>query len=232
MLKRGKVTEPGATRGAIVKAVQSTGPGKVGRPVGGGGTVTFEKLVRAAGEVLSEVGFEKLTSNAICARAGVTPPSFYHHFRDKYQVLEELAQRLLSKQNEAFRTWVGGYEESPNPVPSLEELERWFSTATDIVAREPGGIWTMRALRALPHLNHVRLEWQRQYTDQIFQLTRRFVQETDWPLLWTRIRILAEFGYVVDELVYEEDRVAKEIIICEAARLVHASLRSVFDAQQ
>jgi AcrR family transcriptional regulator len=36
----------------------------------GRGFETYEKLVKAAGELLGEIGFERLTSNAICARAG------------------------------------------------------------------------------------------------------------------------------------------------------------------
>jgi len=67
---------------------------------------TYEKLVSATGELLGEVGFEKLTTNAICARAKMTPPAFYRYFKDKYEILEVLARRLLERQNEAYAVWL------------------------------------------------------------------------------------------------------------------------------
>ncbi|MDR3367567.1 MAG: TetR/AcrR family transcriptional regulator [Rhodoferax sp.] len=198
-------------------------------PDSGRGLITIEKLVKAAGEVLAETGFEKLTSNAICARAGLTPPAFYHYYADKYEVLEELAERLLRKQSDAFGDWVKASAQGSDPMPSVESLERLFHGLIDIASAEPGGIWTIRALRALPNLNHVRLRWQRQYTDEIFRVVRSSIEETAWPLLWSRIRILVEFGYVVDELVYEEDKLSRETVVREAARLIHGNLRSIFE---
>ena len=64
------------------------------------------KLAVAAGELLGEVGFEKLTTNAICARAKLTPPAFYRYFKDKYEILEVLARRLLKRQNDAYSVWL------------------------------------------------------------------------------------------------------------------------------
>lgn len=221
-----------------MSAARQTAPAKAGRvaakqkaerPGSGRGLLTVEKLVQAAGEVLSETGFEKLTSNAICARAGLTPPAFYHYFADKYAVLEELADRLLKKQNDAFANWVKDSTPEGMPVPDLASLERLFAVLIEIASREPGGIWTIRALRALPNLSHVRLRWQRQYTNEICQAIRPSIPEDAWPLLWSRVRILVEFAYVVDELVYEEDRLSRETVIREAARLIHGNLRSIFE---
>lgn len=202
---------------------------KAERPSSGRGVLTVEKLLQAAGEVLGETGFEKLTSNAICARAGLTPPAFYHYFADKYAVLEELADRLLKKQNDAFASWVKDSTPEGIPVPDLASLERLFAVLIEIASREPGGIWTIRALRALPHLSHVRLRWQRQYTDEICQAIQPSIPEDAWPLLWSRVRILVEFAYVVDELVYEEDRLSRATVVREAARLIHGNLRSIFE---
>jgi AcrR family transcriptional regulator len=193
---------------------------------------TFERLVQAAGDLLADTGFEKLTSNAICARAGVTPPTFYHYFNDKYEVLEELAGRLLRRQNDAFAVWVADHVSEDSPLPPLEAIEQLFFALTDFVVRQPGGIWTVRALRALPNLTHVRLNWQRQYTDQIVQVVGKFFPETALPLLWNRVRILVEFSYVVDELVYEEDRIPRDTTIREAARLIHDNLRSILNARR
>ena len=51
---------------------------------------TRERLLDVAGELLGEVGIERISTNMIAARAGVTPPALYRYFGDKYAVLEAL----------------------------------------------------------------------------------------------------------------------------------------------
>jgi AcrR family transcriptional regulator len=180
--------------------------------------------VRAAGELLGEVGFERLTTNAICARANVTPPALYRYFNDKYDVLEVLARRLLKRQNDAYAVWLFQGGSWADPARGPEALQEWFQIAADIVASEPGAIWTMRALRALPNLSHVRLESQRMNTDRLFQFYRKILPDMDPELLWQRLRIRAEFGWMVDELAIEEDRLPHEVLFREAARMISRAL--------
>lgn len=189
-------------------------------PLSGKPKETYDRLVQAAGEILGEVGFERLTSNAICARANVTPPAFYHYFRDKYDILEVLARRLLKRQNDAYAIWLfeeGGWIDAEKRSAALAE---WFRIAAEIVATEPGAIWTMRALRAIPKLAHVRLESQRMNTDRLFQVYSRAFPEMDPDLLWQRLRIRSEFGWMVDELAMEEDRLRRDVLFQEAARMM------------
>lgn len=78
----------------------------------------------------------------------------------------------------------------------------------------------MRALRALPSLAPVRLESQRTFTDQLFAFYRQIMPNVPPDILWYRLRIRAEFGYSVDELAIEEDRIPRDILFREAARIV------------
>ena len=205
----------------------SAAAAKRDRPTGGRGFETYEKLVKAAGELLGDVGFERLTSNAICARAGVTPPAFYHYFQDKYEILEELAARLLKRQNDAFAIWLFHNGAKSDRAELVAALESWFRQAADVVANEPGAVWTMRALRALPQLAHMRLESQRFLTDQMVEFARRIVPEVPTELLWYRFRIVADFGFIVDELALEEDRIPHEALFREAARLVQRAIEEI-----
>ena len=207
--------------------VRSNRRAKPERPTGGRALVTFEKLVKAAGELLAEVGFEKLTSNEICARAKLTPPAFYHYFNNKYDILEELAETLLKKQSDAFAIWLFQNAGRAEGAAQIDALELWFRTAADIVAKEPGGIWTMRALRALPNLAHIRLQSQRLFTDQMLEFARRMMPETRAKTLWNQLRIAAEFGFIVDELALEEDRIPRDILFKEAARLMHGVIDEI-----
>ena len=60
--------------------------GKAGRSageVGGRGLLRADDLVRAAGALFAESGYDKTTINMIAARAGVSPGSLYQSFPDK-----------------------------------------------------------------------------------------------------------------------------------------------------
>jgi AcrR family transcriptional regulator len=200
-------------------------------PTGGKPLQTYERLIVATGELLGEVGFERLTTNAICARAGLSPPALYHYFNDKYDILEVMARRLLKRQNDAYAAWLfkgGAWSTPENATAALEE---WFGIATEITVSEPGAIWTMRALKALPNLAHVRLESQRQSTDQVFELYRRIFPDIDPTVLWSRLRVRTEFGWAVDELALEEDRVPRAVLLREAARLLSRSLKDDLQAK-
>ncbi|MDT9091483.1 helix-turn-helix domain-containing protein, partial [Escherichia coli] len=60
---------------------------------------TYEIGLATAGEMLRDMGFEQLTTNAICQRAGLTPPALYRYFPNKYAILKELGDRLMSAQD-------------------------------------------------------------------------------------------------------------------------------------
>ena len=44
-------------------------------------------------------------------------------------------------------------------------------------------------------------------------------------VLWRRVRISVEFGFAVDEMLNEEDRIKRNDIIEEAARMLRWTLR-------
>ncbi|MCD2172347.1 TetR/AcrR family transcriptional regulator [Rhizobium sp. C4] len=194
-------------------------PTKTRRPTNARAAVSFEKLLQAAADVLADTGFEKLTSNEICARAGLTPPAFYHYFNNKYEVLEELADRLMRKQNESFSAWLAEFSENGLRLPSAEALEKLFEAAVQISAQEPSGLWTIRALRALPNLTHLRLKWQRVYADQVFEAARQLAPEVAAETLWMRVRIVVEFAYIVGELAIEEDRIPQDMLFKQVGQL-------------
>jgi len=71
------------------------------------------QVVSAALDLLDEVGLEGLTTRRLAERLGVRSPSLYWHVRDKEELLDLLADRIMS--------------EVPVPAPDLpwrERLER------------------------------------------------------------------------------------------------------------
>jgi AcrR family transcriptional regulator len=185
---------------------------------------TRERLLDVAGELLGEVGIERISTNMICARAGVTPPALYRYFEDKYAVLEALGRRLMDRQNAVLFAWLDRH--APNGLEALaDHTEDLLRATAEVTAAEPGAIWTLRALRAVPQLAHVRIESHRMVTDRMVKAYAPLVPELSKKVLWRRVRISIEFGFAADEMLNEEDLIKSDDIIKEAARMLRWSLR-------
>jgi AcrR family transcriptional regulator len=180
---------------------------------------TRERLLDVAGELLREVGIEGMSTNLICARAGTTPPALYRYFRNKHAVLETLGQRLMDRQNVVLLSWLERHATKGVEALNahLEDLQRETARVT---AEVPGGAWIERALRASPGLAHVRVESHRYVTDRIVDVYAPLVPHVAKDLLWRRIRLAVEFGYAMDEMLNEEDRIPRDDIFQEAARFL------------
>ncbi len=184
---------------------------------------TRERLLDVAGALLAEVGIERISTNLICARAGVTPPALYRYFKDKYAVLTALGERLMDRQNTALYAWLDAH--APNGKEALSaHVEDILRDTARITAAEPGGAWIERALRAVPQLAHVRIDSHRAVTDVMTKVYAPLYPDIDPVLLWRRVRLSVEFGYAVDEMVQEEDRIPRDVLFKEAARILRRSL--------
>jgi AcrR family transcriptional regulator len=119
------------------------------RPSRRRGKDTFEVILTTAGELLAEVGFERLTTNLVCERAGLTPPALYRYFPNKYALLKELAHRLMDAQDRVVLAWLdaGGTEASSieESVAKNRDLQKRINAITRAF---PGGDWILRALRS------------------------------------------------------------------------------------
>lgn len=185
---------------------------------------TRERLLDVAGELLGKVGIERISTNMICARAGLTPPALYRYFKDKYAVLEALGLRLMERQNVVLSAWLE--EHVPNGLNALaEHTADLLRKTADVTAAEPGANWTLRALRAVPQLAHIRIESHRLVTDRMVKAYAPLVPRMSKKELWRRVRVSIEFGFAVDEMLNEEDRIKRNDIINEAARMLQWTLR-------
>jgi len=74
----------------------STSRIRPGRPRQARGKRREADLLRAAGEVFAESGYADATTNAIAARAGVSPGTLYQFFPNKEAMAEALAHRYAA----------------------------------------------------------------------------------------------------------------------------------------
>lgn len=179
---------------------------------------TRDRLLDIAGELLGEVGVERISTNMIAAHAGVSPAALYRYFKDKYAVLEALGRRLMDRQNAVLFAWL---EENRHSLDALaagtEDLLRATTKVTD---SEPGGVWIERAMRAVPQLAHVRVESHREVTDAMLEVYAPLLPKVNKRALWRRLRMTVEYGYAIDEMLHEEDRLSRDEIFREAAEFL------------
>jgi AcrR family transcriptional regulator len=180
---------------------------------------TYELLLDVAGNLLAEVGIDRISTNMICSRAGLTPPALYRYFKDKYDVLEALGLRLMARQNVVLEQWIARHVDKGIDAlrDGIEELLRETAAVTQ---SEPGAVWILRALHASPRLVHMRLESHRYVTDQLVAAYMRYLPEIDRDELWQELRLSVELGFAADEMLQEETRVSPDTVFGRVARIL------------
>jgi AcrR family transcriptional regulator len=184
---------------------------------------TLNLILSVAAELLGEVGIERLSTNMICKKAGLTPPALYRYFPNKYAVLKELGVRLMDRQNEAYLEWLKTHRPSP-PTDTPEQVAdslREIQEITNAVTRAfPGAAWIMRALRAVPALQQVRLDSHHFVANRAFEdIRRHYVNATDAELrLATRLSV--EMMYAATEMIFDEPHLDAGKINAAVAEMV------------
>jgi AcrR family transcriptional regulator len=108
-------------------------------------------------QTLADVGIERLSTNLVCERAGLSPPAPHRYFPNKCALLSELGQRLMQRQNERVDHWIT-LEVFAGGEAALERaLEGLIVDTHEATVQTEGGARIMRALRAVPALRQVRL---------------------------------------------------------------------------
>ena len=78
---------------------------------------TRRTILAAAEELLASRGEEGLSIREVCLRAGVTPPTIYHHFGDKAALVDRVV-------DDCFADFDHSYEDRTPPADPVERL-RW-----------------------------------------------------------------------------------------------------------
>lgn len=164
---------------------------------------TFDTLLDAAGNLLGEVGIERISTNLICQRANVTPPAFYRYFDDKYAIIQALAEHLLQRQNVALEAWLERYGGQGLEVLSEKILEL-LHTMSEITGSQPGALWILRALRSVPSLTPIRLYSHNYVADRLTDTYRQYLPHVPRDVLRRRVRLSVEMAYSTDEMLKEE----------------------------
>ena len=184
---------------------------------------TQARLLDVAGDLLAEVGIERISTNMIAARAGLTPPALYRYFGDKYAVIAALGRRLMERQNAVLEAWIARH--APAGIAAMaDHIGDLLAENAAVTRAEPGAVWILRALHASPQLVHVRLESHRHVTGRLTDACALHLPAIDRDALWSRLRLAVELGFAADEMLYEEDRVSAGAVLGEVASMLRLAL--------
>lgn len=185
------------------------------------GKTTYEAVLATAGELLAEVGFERLTTNLVCERAGLTPPALYRYFPNKYALISELARRLMAAQDEAVFAWM---DEGGATAQSLEEaVEKNLRLQKQVIAitrAHPGGLWILRAIRAVPVLQEVRTASRNMVLDRMFGALRDAYPSVSDEHLRTAMRLSEQMTYAAVEMILEDPDLDDAMVAEEVSWMV------------
>jgi len=84
-----------------------------------GAEATRRAILAAAEELLASVGEDGLSIREICVRAGVTPPTIYHHFGDKAALVDRVV-------DDCFAAFDRAFEDRTPPADPVERLRFGF----------------------------------------------------------------------------------------------------------
>ncbi len=172
---------------------------------------TYERLLDAAGELLEELGVERISTNLVAERAGVSPPTLYNYFADKYDLLAALGERLMEQQNALVV--LDPDEDEAALTASLVEHVR-------VTLAHPGGPWVMRMLRAVPQLAQVRLASHHAVASQLAEALLERDPALDRATALRRARLAVEFGYAAIEMVLDQEGKDIDAIMHDTAKTI------------
>ncbi len=174
---------------------------------------TYERLLDVTGQLLEEVGVDRVSTNLVAERAGVSPPTVYHYFVDKYALFRALGERLMAAQNALVA--IDFHQSEAEIAVTLAEHVR-------LTRDFPGGIWVMRMLRAVPQLAEVRLASHRALAASLVEQEIGNDPSLDRAALERMVRLAIEMGYAAIEMALEEPALDVDQTMRLAARAIRS----------
>lgn len=167
-------------------------------------TETYERILSVAALTLADVGIERLSTNLICERAGLTPPALYRYFPNKYALLGVLGERLLAQQNERIDYWITP-DMLNGPQEIVERALSWLILDTYRVTQDTvGGMWILKALRAVPLLEHIKLDSHRRVAKAQAKIMSDAFPHVDSATIYEVARVVVELIHSTVELLFDE----------------------------
>ncbi len=193
---------------------------------------TYEGILAAAAELLLEVGVERISTNLIAERAGVTVPALYRYFPNKYSVLHALGTLLMDRQNEVFADWFDAQSAGGKPEQLLDSVYDVLKSTYDVTLEQTAGLEIIQSLRAVAPLQQLRLESHALVSRQFATAAAELLGQPVDDQLVLRARVSVETGYSVIEMALEEEPAMAPGILSEGAIMMRSYWLNVLSRQR
>jgi AcrR family transcriptional regulator len=182
---------------------------------------TYERILRVTAQVLADEGVERLSTNLVCQKAGLAPTALYRYFPNKYALLHELGIRLMNAQNVLVEECLPP-EAFTQPAQHLQPaMVKLFMATFDVTRKMPGGVWIMRALRAVPTLQSVRIDSHATVTREVHQALMHLYPDAQSEAVRTMVRMSTELVYAMIEMLFDDSSLQAQAVAESTAWIVH-----------
>ena len=188
---------------------------------------TYEGILNAAAELLVEVGVERISTNLIAERAGITVPALYRYFPNKYSVLNALGASLMDRQNEVFQLWLEDIDDSTTAESLMDDIYRVLKKTYEVTLAQVGGAQIMQCLRAVGPLQEVRLESHRIVSAEVAVAISALLNRPMDMVLGLQVRLAIDVGYSGVELALEDKTLSPENTLRQCALMLQLYLRDI-----
>lgn len=182
---------------------------------------TIEQIIIATAELLEEVGIERISTNLVCQRAGITPPALYRYFPNKYAILHEMGRRLMEAEDAIVFRWLesGEGDRVAAVEQQIEQQIRLNHELRQVALSQPGGVWILRVMRTVPTLREVREQSAGAVIDAIYDRLRSVWPKVDPVRLRTAAILATNLSTATNEMILDDPEL-EETASREFARML------------
>ena len=168
---------------------------------------TIEQIIAATADLLGEVGVERLSTNLVCRRAGITPPALYRYFPNKYAILAEMARRLMEAEDQIVLDWLeaGKGDRTQSLELQIEQQVALNQALRDVARAQPGGVWILRVMRSVPTLREVRAGSTKMVIAAVHDRLRQAWPTVDADRLLAAVTLAINLSTATNELILEDE---------------------------
>lgn len=189
---------------------------------------TYEAILNAAAELLVEVGVERISTNLIAERAGITVPALYRYFPNKYAVINALGAVMMDRQNQVFQSWFETNMVSGD-AGLLSHIYEVLKMTYDVTLEQHGGLEILQSLRAVGPLQELRLESHRLVAEQFSLYVAELLETEVTEQIALQARVTVESGYGTVEMALEDRSREPEATLREGARMLEVYWRHIVE---
>ncbi|MFV0476592.1 MAG: TetR/AcrR family transcriptional regulator [Parahaliea sp.] len=185
---------------------------------------TYENILNAAAELLVEIGVERISTNLVAERAGITVPALYRYFPNKYAVLYALGASLMDRQIGVFEDWFERNAQADGNISVLlDNTYDLLQQVYDKTREQVGGYEITQTLRAVQPLQDLRLQSQRLIASRLVEVTRQAIRQqaatVDDEAMLTQARLTIGLVYGVVEMALSDDSLITNELLKQGAHL-------------